>query len=53
VKVIKEILGRVFALWAIITFILTFLIIFVPSMITWLIPNPVGKQFLSGLQGCG
>ena len=32
-----------FALWAIITFILTFLIIFIPSMITWLIPNPTGQ----------
>jgi 1-acyl-sn-glycerol-3-phosphate acyltransferase len=42
-KIIKEILGRVFALWAIITFILTFLVIFIPSMITWLIPNPKGQ----------
>jgi 1-acyl-sn-glycerol-3-phosphate acyltransferase len=44
-KIIKEILGRVFALWAIITFILTFLVIFIPSMITWLIPNPAGQGF--------
>ena len=43
-KVIKEILGRVFALWALVTFIVTFLIIFIPSMICWLIPEPKGQD---------
>jgi 1-acyl-sn-glycerol-3-phosphate acyltransferase len=43
-KIIKEILGRVFALWALLTFLVTFLIIFIPSMITWLIPGPKGQD---------
>jgi 1-acyl-sn-glycerol-3-phosphate acyltransferase len=42
-KLLKEILGRVFALWAIVTFIISFLIIFIPSMLTWLIPEPKGQ----------
>lgn len=44
-RLIKEILGRVFALWAILTFIITFLIIFIPSMISWLIPEPKGQSY--------
>jgi len=43
VKTIKNILGRIFAVWALITFIATFLIIFIPSMITWLIPGSKGQ----------
>ena len=39
-KIIKEIMGRVFALWALVSFIVTFLVIFIPSMICWLIPEP-------------
>lgn len=42
-KFFKEILGRVFALWAILTFIVTFLIIFIPSMLTFLMPEPKGQ----------
>lgn len=43
-KIFKEILGRVFALWAFTTFIITFLIIFIPSMLTWLMPEPKGQH---------
>ena len=43
-KFIKEILGRVFALWALVTFLITFLIIFIPSMLSWLIPEPTGQD---------
>jgi 1-acyl-sn-glycerol-3-phosphate acyltransferase len=43
-KIIKSILARVFAAWAMVTFIATFLVIFIPSMITWLIPNPFGQH---------
>lgn len=43
-RILKNILGRIFALWAIISFILTFLIIFIPSMICWLIPDPKGQK---------
>lgn len=41
---IKNILGRIFALWALLSFMLTFLIIFIPSMICWLIPDPKGQK---------
>jgi 1-acyl-sn-glycerol-3-phosphate acyltransferase len=43
-KIIREIAGRFWALWGIISFISTFLIIFIPSMITWLIPDPKGQK---------
>jgi 1-acyl-sn-glycerol-3-phosphate acyltransferase len=44
VRILKEIAGRFFALWALITFLATFFIIFIPSMITWLIPDPKGQD---------
>ena len=43
-KIMKEILGRLFALWALVTFLITFLIIFIPSMLCWLIPEPKGQD---------
>ena len=43
-KIIKEILGRVFALWALFTFIVTFLVIFIHAMICWLIPEQRGQD---------
>ncbi len=41
---LKNIFARLLALWAMLTFILTFLIIFIPSMICWLIPDPKGQD---------
>jgi 1-acyl-sn-glycerol-3-phosphate acyltransferase len=41
-RIIKNIFGRIWAVWAIISFMITFLIIFIPSMITYLIPDPKG-----------
>lgn len=38
-----SIFARIWALWAIISFIATFLIIFIPTMITYAIPNPIGQ----------
>lgn len=43
-KVIKEIVGRIWALWGMISFIATFLLFLIPSMITWLIPDPGGQK---------
>jgi len=43
-KIVKEILGRLFAIWALITFLVTFILIFIPSMLTWLIPEPKGQD---------
>lgn len=42
-KLIKEIFGRIWAVWGILSFAVTFLIIFIPSMITYLIPDPKGS----------
>lgn len=41
---IKNILGRLFALWALLSFIVTFFIIFIPAMLTWLLPDPKGQD---------
>ena len=43
-NVFKNIFGRIWAFWAIISFMATFLVIFIPSMITWLIPDPKGQE---------
>lgn len=42
-KIIKEIAGRIWALWGIVSFIITFFIIFLPSMFTWLMPFRSGQ----------
>jgi 1-acyl-sn-glycerol-3-phosphate acyltransferase len=38
-KLVREIFGRIWALWGIASFIATFLLIFIPSMLTWLSPG--------------
>jgi 1-acyl-sn-glycerol-3-phosphate acyltransferase len=43
-KILKEIVGRIWALWGMISFVLTFLLIFIPAMITWLLPDPQGQR---------
>lgn len=43
-RVVKNILGRIFALWALLSFVLTFFIIFIPSMFCWLLPDPKGQK---------
>jgi 1-acyl-sn-glycerol-3-phosphate acyltransferase len=42
--IIKNIFGRIWALWGLISFIFTFLLIYIPSMITWLLPDPRGQK---------
>jgi len=41
-KTLKEIAGRIWAVWGILSFVITFLIVFLPSMITYLLPDPKG-----------
>ena len=41
----KNIFGRIWALWGLITFLLTFLIIFLPSMISHLMDDPKGQKY--------
>lgn len=43
-KLLKEIFARIWALWGIISFVITFLIVFLPSMVTYLIPDPKGTD---------
>jgi len=42
-KIVKDIFGRIWAVWGIISFAITFLIIFIPSMLTYLLPDPKGS----------
>ena len=42
-KIFKDIFARIWAFWGIISFIATFLIIFIPSMFTYLLPDPKGS----------
>ncbi len=42
-KIFKEIAGRIWAVWAMISFVVTFLVIFIPSMFTYLLPDPKGS----------
>lgn len=39
-KFLKEVAGRIWAIWGLTSFAATFLIIFLPSMITYLLPEP-------------
>ncbi len=40
----KNIFARIWALWGMISFIITFFIFFIPAMLTWLVPDPVGQH---------
>ena len=42
---LENIFGRIWALWGIITFIITFLIIFIPSMLSYLMPGKKGQAY--------
>jgi 1-acyl-sn-glycerol-3-phosphate acyltransferase len=41
----KNIFARVWALWGLVSFVFTFLIIFIPSMLAYLITDPVKGQY--------
>jgi len=44
-KFIKEIAGRIWAVWGMISFIVTFLIVFIPTMLSYLMPDPKGTNY--------
>src|SRR3954470_2985604 len=48
-KIFKEIFARIWALWGMVSFIGTFLIIFLPSMVCYLIPDPKGAAIFTRL----
>lgn len=43
-KIFKEIFGRIWAVWALLSFIATFFIFYIPAMLCWLIPEPKGQD---------
>ncbi len=42
---LKNIFARIWAFWGLITFVVTFLLIFLPSMIAYALPNPNGQIY--------
>ena len=44
-NIIKNIFARIWALWGLVSFIISFLIIFIPSMLAYLIKDPVKGQY--------
>ena len=44
-KIIKNVFARIWAVWGLVSFVLTFLIIFLPSMIAYLIKEPAGQRY--------
>jgi 1-acyl-sn-glycerol-3-phosphate acyltransferase len=46
---LKSIFARVWAVWGIISFMGTFLIIFIPAMLTYMVPDPKGAKIFTGI----
>lgn len=44
-KLFREIAGRIWAIWGLLSFTATFLLIFLPSMISYLLPEPKGSVY--------
>lgn len=42
-KIVRQFAGHFWAFWGLISFALTFLVIFIPAMLTWLIPGRAGQ----------
>ena len=51
-KILKMIGGRLMAVWAMLSFMISFLVIFIPAMITWLIPDPKGQGIFIAIARC-
>lgn len=48
-NIFKNIFGRIWALWGLITFVVTFLIFYIPSIITRLFPEPGSQKIFIGI----
>ncbi|RZM23119.1 MAG: 1-acyl-sn-glycerol-3-phosphate acyltransferase, partial [Pedobacter sp.] len=46
-KIFKEIFARIWAIWGMVSFIVTFLLVFLPSMVCYLIPDPKGAALFT------
>ena len=51
-KIAKNIFARIWCLWGMITFITTFLIIFIPSMFSYLMPEVKGQKYFIRISRC-
>jgi 1-acyl-sn-glycerol-3-phosphate acyltransferase len=47
--ILKNIFGTIWALWGLVTFIITFFIIFLPSMLSHLMKDPAGQKYFIGV----
>lgn len=50
--ILKDVFGRIWGLWAIIIFVVTFLLIFIPSMCSYLIPGTRGQDYFIWVSRC-
>lgn len=48
-NIFKNIVGRIWAFWGLLTFMLTFLIIFIPAMFSYLMSDPMGQYYFMGV----
>lgn len=44
-RLLKNIFGRIWAVWGLLSFAITFLIIFIPSMISYILPEPTSSKY--------
>ena len=44
-KIATNIFARIWAVWGLLSFTVTFLIIFLPAMVAWLLPDPKGQVY--------
>ncbi|MCW3091248.1 MAG: glycerol acyltransferase [Ferruginibacter sp.] len=49
---LKDVFGRIWAVWGLVSFVITFLIIFIPSMVSYLIPGPKGQDYFIAVSRC-
>jgi 1-acyl-sn-glycerol-3-phosphate acyltransferase len=49
---LKDVFGRIWAIWALITFIISFLVIFIPSMLSYLVPGNRGQDYFIWVSRC-
>ena len=47
-----NIFGRIWAVWGLLTFVVTFLIIFIPSMLSYLFPEKKGQDYFIWVSRC-
>ena len=47
-----NVFGRIWAVWALLLFIISFLIIFIPSMVSYLIPGKKGQDYFIWVSRC-